>query len=313
MASGIVDAVEKTVRKLIPTRRSRVRAVLIAIAVSVGSLTPAAVLAQQGGACRPMGPLVEVPGLTEASGLAASRRVQGRLWAHNDSGNPVLYALDTRGAVTGRVRLTGATVEDWEAIAAGPCGSDSCLYVGDIGDNQARRKRITVYRVPEPEHAGGTVAVSGVFHATYPDGAHDAEALLVAGDGRLHIVTKGETGPVAIYRFPARLQPGATVKLERVGEATAKRDDASRITDGSVSPDGQWAVLRTPSELTFHAAADLLAGRWKAASKVDVTSLKEPQGEGVALGAGNVIFLVGEGGGRKRGGTFARFPCAPGT
>lgn len=313
MASGIVDAVEETVRQPAPARPLRIRALLGAIATSLGLFTPAAVPAKQGGTCRPAGPLVELPGLTEASGLAASRRVQGRLWVHNDSGNPVLHALDTRGAVTGRVRLRGAAVDDWEAIAAGPCDGGSCLYVGDIGDNQARRKRITVYRVPEPEQASGTAAVSGVFHATYPDGPHDAETLLVAGDGRLHVVTKGETGPVAIYRFPPRLQPGATVKLERVGEATAKRDEASRITDGSVSPDGQWAVLRTPSALTFYAAADLLAGRWKAVSKVDVTSLKEPQGEGVAFGAGNVIFLAGEGGGKMRGGTFARFLCVPGT
>jgi hypothetical protein len=85
--------------------------------------------------CRPTGPLVRLPGLRGASGLTVSGRVPGRLWTHNDSGEPVLFALDPRGSVTGRVRLTGAAVEDWEAIAAGPCGADSCLYMADIGDN----------------------------------------------------------------------------------------------------------------------------------------------------------------------------------
>ena len=262
--------------------------------------------------CRPTGPLVQVPGLSEASGLAVSRRVPNRLWTHNDSGAPVVVAVDARGSVQGRVRLTGAAVEDWEALAVGACGTGSCLYVGDIGDNNARRKRITVYRLPEPDAASGSVAVTDVFHAVYPDGPHDAEALLVGPDGRLHVVTKGETGPVAIYRFPAEMKSGATARLERLGSAGSGKAAAdSRITDGAVSADGQWAVLRTKSALTFFRASELLAGQWRPGTRIDLTPLKEPQGEGVALGADNVVFLAGEGGGKGRPGSFARFSCAP--
>ncbi len=205
----------------------------------------------------------------------------------------------------------GAAVEDWEAIAVGPCGTASCLHVGDIGDNDARRKRITIYRLPEPDGASGSASVADVFHATYPDGRHDAEALLIGGDGRIHIVTKGETGRVAIYRFPAQLKSGATVMLERIGSGGGKTDAESRITDGAVSHDGQWAVLRTKTALTFYRASDLLAGQWRAANRVDLTSLKEAQGEGVALGADNTVFLAGEGGGKGQPGSFVRFACAP--
>ena len=258
--------------------------------------------------CTPDGSLVPLTGLTEASGLASSRLVPGRLWTHNDSGQPVLFALDSKGAITGQLRVTGAQVEDWEGIEVGPCGTGSCLFIGDIGDNEAARKRVTIYRVPEPERPGGTAAVSDVFHATYPDGAHDAEALFFAG-GRLHIVTKGETGPMALYRFPQELQAGTTMKLERVGAPGPKPDAASRITDGSVSPDGQWVVLRSRSALTFYRASDVLAGQWKASGTVDLTGLNEPQGEGVALGADNTVFLAGEGGGKERPGTFMRLSC----
>jgi hypothetical protein len=222
-----------------------------------------------------------------------------------------VVALDARGSVIGRVRLMGAAVEDWEAIAVGPCGTGSCLYVGDIGDNEARRKRITIYRLPEPDGASGSASVADVFHATYPNGPHDAEALLIGADGRIHIITKGETGPVALYRFPAQLKSGATVTLERVGSGAGKADAKSRITDGAVSPDGQWAALRTKSALTFYRTADLLAGQWRAANRVDLTSLKETQGEGLALGADNTVFLAGEGGGKGQPGSFARFSCAP--
>jgi hypothetical protein len=300
------------VRRLIFSRSHVSRSLLIAVALSFASSSSAPLIAQESASaqCRPAGPVVRVPGLTEASGLAVSRRVPGRLWAHNDSGQPVVFALDARGTVTGQVRVTGATVEDWEAIAVGPCGSGSCLYIGDIGDNEAERRRITVYRLPEPDAAGGTAAVADVFHATYPDGPQDAEALLIAGDGRLHIVTKGETGPIALYRFPAQLQSGTAMKLERVG-ASSKPDADSRITDGAVSPDGQWAALRTRTTLTFYRASDLLAGQWRAATTIDLTTLGEAQGEGVALGADHAVFLAGEGGGKNQPGTFTRFNCAP--
>ena len=301
-----------TVHRFIKGMALKPRTLLALIACVLWSSSPVAMAGQNDAAqCRPTGPLVQVPGLSEASGLAISRQAPGRLWTHNDSGEPVVVALDARGSVTGRVRLTGASVEDWEAIAVGPCGTGSCLHVGDIGDNDARRKRITIYRLPEPDGTNGSASIADVFHASYPDGPHDAEALLIGGDGRLHIVTKGETGPIAIYRFPAQLKSGATVTLERVGSDAGKPDAQSRITDGAVSPDGQWAVLRTKSALTFYRAADLLAGQWRAANRVDLTSLKEAQGEGVALGADNTVFLAGEGGGKGQPGSFARFSCAP--
>src|SRR5688572_7072611 len=67
------------------------------------------------------------PELTEASGIAVGRRTPGILWAHNDSGEPMLFALDSTGGLIGRVRVPGVANEDWEDIAAGPCGSGTCL------------------------------------------------------------------------------------------------------------------------------------------------------------------------------------------
>jgi hypothetical protein len=113
--------------------------------------------------------LQRIAELPEGSGLAASRRTPGRFWTHNDSGEPVLFALDGNGHVTGRLRISGATVKDWEAVAVGPCPSGSCIHVADIGDNEAKRKQITVYRIPEPAEASATVPVGDVFRATYPD------------------------------------------------------------------------------------------------------------------------------------------------
>jgi hypothetical protein len=221
----------------------------------------------------------------------------------------VLVALDKRGAVAGHVRVSGAKVEDWEAVAVGSCDAGSCVYIGDIGDNEAKRRRITVYQIPEPTASSGTVTVSGVFHATYPDGAQDAESLFAAA-GKLYVVTKGETGPAAVYRFPDKLQGGATVQLERIARISSKVDADSRLTDGSASPDGNWIVLRSRSALMFYRSAELFGGQARPAFTTPVASLKEPQGEGVALGADNTVFVAGEGGGKGQPGTFAYLTCA---
>lgn len=280
-------------------------AAVSAVALSAGGASQGTDLS-----CKPTGSLHRLADLPEASGLAVSRTSAGRLWSHNDSGAPVLFAVDSSGKPAGRVTLEGAQVEDWEALAIGPCGSASCLYVGDIGDNQGSRKQITVYRVTEPAPSASTAKVTDSFQASYPDGAHDAEALLVAPDGTMLVVTKGDTGPVAVYRFPRELKTGAAMRLERVGQAlTAAPSKSGRITDGAISRDGQWVVLRTLDSLTFYRAADFLRGDFKESHRVNLVSLGEPQGEAVAFGADNSVFVAGEGGGNKQPGTLGVLSC----
>jgi hypothetical protein len=263
--------------------------------------------------CRVDGELARLAPLPEASGVALSRRVPGRLWTHNDSGQPVLFMLDARGGVTGRIQLSGATVVDWEAVSAGACPTGSCLYVGDIGDNNAERDHITVYRLTEPGDTPSSPVAVEAFQARYPDGAHDAETLLVTPDGGLYIVTKGSTGPVAIYRFPGDPRPdGRTVQLQRIGQPRSSGPGrrGEQITDGAVAPDGARVVLRTHEALYFYRTAQLLAGDWSGAEIVNLKHVGEAQGEGVALGANNEIYLVGERGGGSRPGSFARLTCA---
>jgi len=264
-------------------------------------------------ACKPASSMMRLADLPEASGLVASRATPGRLWAHNDSGKPEIVALDAKGTVTGRVSIAGAALEDWEALASGACGTGTCLYIGDIGDNNGKRSEIIIYRVPEPAKAGGSAQVDGVFRAAYPDGAHDAEALLAAPDGTLYVVTKGDTGHVALYRFPQQLRAGTTIRLERVGAPLSKGEPAqdARITDGAISSDGEWVVLRTRTALTFYRAAEFLKGDFREVRSVDLTSLGEPQGEAVAFGpSNNTLYVAGEGGGKSQPGTLSVLSCA---
>jgi len=246
--------------------------------------------------------------IRESSGVAVSREHPGIFWTHNDSGEPLLYAVDARGHTAGRVVVSGARVEDWEDVALAPCpaGGD-CLYVADIGDNAARREFVTVYRIPEPAPGATASAPATPIRLRYPDGAHDAEAMFVL-NGAIHLVTKGESGPIAVFRAPAGAS--AEVTLERVREmAPGRVDRPQRITSAAARADGRWIVLRTLHEAVFYPANDLVGTGTAAPRRMDLRGLGEKQGEGIGFAPDGSIYVTSEGGGKNDPATFSRLSC----
>lgn len=193
--------------------------------------------------------------ITEASGIAASPRFDDVYWVHNDSGDTArLFAIAGTGQTIGEFALSGATAVDWEDIAAGigPIPGVSYLYVGDIGDNASTRTSVQVYRVPEPTvdpHAPAasprTLTGVATLHLGYPDGAHDAEALLLDhATGELFVITKDLFGGVArVYRAPANLAAGSTTTLTQV--ATVSLGAAQGVTAADMTGAGDVVALRT--------------------------------------------------------------------
>src|SRR5215213_5021533 len=195
--------------------------------------------------------------ISESSGLVASRTTPGAYWTHNDSGDgPLIYALDTRGDSLGAFRVKGAQARDWEDIAAGPGpqANRSYLYIGDIGDNDAVRPEVIVYRVPEPalsaatrkftKKSPGSTEAAEAIRLKYPDGKHDAEALLVhPRTGNIYIVTKVVIANPAVYEALAPFTAGQSITMRRIGEAHVPSIFGGVITGGSSSPDGRRVAL----------------------------------------------------------------------
>src|SRR5947209_266214 len=75
--------------------------------------------------------ILNITGLSEVSGVAASRNNDNVLWVHNDSGHPaVAYAIDVQGRSLGKYNLPGNTDNEDIAIGPGPVTNVSYLYVG---------------------------------------------------------------------------------------------------------------------------------------------------------------------------------------
>jgi hypothetical protein len=195
--------------------------------------------------------------VTESSGIVASRRNPGLFWTHNDSGDgPFIYAFDRAGRSRGVWRVAGADAEDWEDIACGPGPAPGrpYIYAGDIGDNYKRRAQVVLYRFPEPVITDADAATTRASARTteqaeairlkYPDGPHDAEALLVhPTSGDIYVVTKSVTA-AGVYKLRARdYNPGDVNTLARVATLRGPDFFGLFVTGGDISPDGRRVAL----------------------------------------------------------------------
>ena len=214
--------------------------------------------------------------ITESSGLAPDPGASG-YWTVNDSGDSgVAYGVSPEGAITGELQFRASPV-DVEAVAM----HEGRLYVADIGDNSADRERITVYYFNDAQ-ADDQTAAYRAWEFRYPDGAHDAETLLVNNEGRLFIVTKGASG--AVYAGPQSPKRTAVNELVRVGDAP------SAVTDGTFLPSGDRIALLT----AFGTIEILNAETYETIGSVSVPAQEQPESLAVSL-TGKSLLVGSEG------------------
>ncbi len=252
--------------------------------------------------------------MAEASGVAVSHQLAGILWTINDSGNPPdLFATDTLGRLRGVVTLEGATNNDWEEVALGPCGDSTCVYIADTGDNGESRPEVQLYRLREPRllpSGSGTGAARSStreferLRLQYPDGPHDTEAMVVTAAGDVLLVTKGRSHGVLEFRVPATAWGSRdVVRAQRIDSLPIQANGGSGqlITGMALSPDGQRAVLRSYRELfPFSVQSDGTLRPMGKPTSCDILGL-EPQGEGIAFLDDRRLVLTSERGLFKSG------------
>jgi hypothetical protein len=218
--------------------------------------------------------------ITESSGLAASA---DRLWTINDGGSRLqVFELDR----TCRVRRTiqaGIDPYDVEDLARAP---DGTLWLADIGDNGLNRSTVALERI-RPD---GSAAL---FRLTYPDGPHDAEAVLLTPSGQLFVATKEPltsnvytpVGDLSASR-PTALRQVASIGLLPTGTAGGPVGAAGQVlvTGGAVSPDGRTVVLRTYTDAYVWTAPDGdVAAALKSGDRRRIALPPTAQGEAVTF------------------------------
>jgi hypothetical protein len=229
------------------------------------------------------------PRLPELSGLVG---VGDGMLAMNDGGDEAtVYALDGACAV-GEVRSVAVDPYDPEDLAV---GADGTVWLADTGDNDHQRTTVALIGL-RPDGS------STLTRLTYPDGAHDAEALLLAPDGTPYVVTKEVLGASSVYRPEAPLADGATIPMTRVlgmgftltgtPGGPVGRAGQLLVTGGAVSADGQRVALRTYTDAYVWPldGSDVVAAL--SGPPVRVPLPDSPQGEAIAFAANNRDLLV---------------------
>lgn len=252
------------------------------------------------------------PRIDEASGIAVAEREPGVVFVQNDSGDTNrFFAVAERSCRTvATVTVTGARNVDWEDIAtARDRAGVPSVWLADIGDNDAVRREIAVYRVAEPalRPAGHDVAVrtarAAVWRLRYPGGPRNAESLAVLPGGTAYVITKSVLGASGVYRLPAAPDAARVRTLQPVGTVRFAPDGVAgsfglagelTATGASVSRDGALLAVRTYTSAyvwRLHHGDVVAALRTR---PVRVTLPREPQGEGIAF-AGRSLLVDSEG------------------
>ncbi|BAL92114.1 hypothetical protein AMIS_68940 [Actinoplanes missouriensis 431] len=174
-----------------------------------------------------------------------------------DEAKRKIFFLNKKCVVTKEQEYSGDGPKDPEDMVLSADGKT--IWIADIGDNAVRtegadpRKAVAVWKMPAD---GGKKPT--LYRMTYPGGDnHDAEALLIDGDGLPLVITKEIGATAGVYKPSAALVAKSTAGVpmtkvadlkvnatETAGNALARIGNKT-ITGGAVAPGGAKVVLRT--------------------------------------------------------------------
>lgn len=232
--------------------------------------------------------------MQELSGLTSDGN---QFFAVNDSDNGTLR-IQVMGRDCAVRRTITAPVDpfDVEDLAM---TLDGTLWASDTGDNGKSRSTIALHKVSP----SGAVER---FRLTYPDGKHDAEALLIDKSGIPYIVTKEPIGSALVYRPTAPLQTDISVPLEQVARVSLSTTDTpggplegtldSRLVTGAAATaDGSVIALRTYTDAYLYPVPDGDLVKALSGDPVRIPLPNEPQGEAIAFDPDGTLLSGSEG------------------
>jgi len=245
--------------------------------------------------------------INEASGIAVSRRNNGIVYMHNDSGDTArVFAVGKDGQTKAVITLSGVTATDWEDMAvAYDAECKPTVYIAETGDNGKSRSEVCIYAFEEPQIApdGSSVPVAVTpkrLRFKYPDGPRDCETLMADFKGRALYVVSKETGAAAGVYTLNPVCDGSLQTAVKTGTITLSDPlpyYPNLTTGGDISPDGSRIVIRTYQQAyEFRVSRGKLPENALKTTPAVVRIPIETQGEAVCYGRDNrTLLTVSEG------------------
>lgn len=235
--------------------------------------------------------------LTEVSGIAHSRSMDGVIWAHNDSGDGArVYMLDESGNHLGIVNLEGIAARDWEdmAIGPGPMSDHDYIYIADTGDNNEISKVLYIYRFLEPSFEISNTPMEykikdvDRIEVIYNDKPRDTETILIDPLTKdILLVTKNSENS-EVYRLPFPQSLNKRNALQLINKLPF-----GRAVGGDISADGQEILIKNYDSIYYwQKSANESLTRMFSRMPSTLPYIREPQGEAIAWHRDNLGFYT---------------------
>ncbi|MBP9926937.1 MAG: hypothetical protein KBF45_13230 [Cyclobacteriaceae bacterium] len=221
--------------------------------------------------------------LKEASGLVASRTNPNYFWTLNDSGNPAeVYLINDHAEIVMTCLLANIKNRDWEdiTVGAGPEPGKNYLYVGDIGDNDARYPYKIIYRFVEPLLSGDKLTITEfeTFAFQLSDGVRDTEAVMTDPITNDFFIFSKREDSIRLYQLPYPWLVGDTLTAELKSTLPF-----SRIVAANISADGSEVLIKNYDQIYYwKRSGDEPIPELLQKKAIQLTYTREPQGESIA-------------------------------
>ena len=131
-------------------------------------------------------------------------------------------------------------------LADGPASRYQLYLSADIGDNDQVNSQYSIYRFAEPGATTKEVSGYDKINFKYPDGAHDADAILVDNNTKdIYIITK--TGVYSrIYKLSYPQNTASINTAILCGSLSF-----NGVTSAALSPDGKEILVKTYEKIYY--------------------------------------------------------------
>jgi len=235
--------------------------------------------------------------IKESSGVVVAG---GKIWTHNDSGDPVLYGIDKTGKISDAIYV-GVKNKDWEDLAKDDAGN---IYIGAFGNNANKRHDLQVLKISDPSKEEDKVATPELIEFSFPD-QHlfppaeneqnfDVEAMIWFNNS-LYLFSKNRTIPFTgyskVYKVPATKGKYVAELIDSVYTGPEPML-LNWVTSADISPDKTKLVLLSHDKLWLFTCFE--GDKFFSGKKYTLTFGTMSQKEGVCFYSNNELYITDE-------------------